>query len=104
MEIAKAEKVASQFEVAKQFWSYQVKQGVLAEPKHSLTQFHIAFVWGDNVKFLEKRYAAMIQSPLFKGMKFTEDPAVIKQWAPLVMTDRDPTQKLQRLVWKLVLT
>lgn len=33
MEIAKAEKVASQFEVAKQFWSYQVKQGVLAEPK-----------------------------------------------------------------------
>lgn len=36
----------------------------------------------------------MIQSPLFKGMKFTEDPAVIKQWAPLVMTDRDPTQKV----------
>ncbi|MBO9529258.1 MAG: malate:quinone oxidoreductase, partial [Acinetobacter oleivorans] len=33
MEIVKAEKVASQFEVAKQFWSYQVKQGVLAEPK-----------------------------------------------------------------------
>ena len=44
----------------------------------------------------------MIQSPLFKGMKFTEDPAVIKQWAPLVMNDRDPTQKLQRRVWKLV--
>lgn len=95
MEIAKAEKVASQFEVAKQFWSYQVKQGVLAEPKTFINPVpHIAFVWGDNVKFLEKRYAAMIQSPLFKGMKFTEDPAVIKQWAPLVMTDRDPTQKV----------
>ncbi|AQV15666.1 malate dehydrogenase (quinone) [Acinetobacter pittii] len=95
MEIAKAEKVASQFEVAKQFWSYQVKQGVLAEPKSFINPVpHIAFVWGDNVQFLEKRYAAMIQSPLFKGMKFTEDPAVIKQWAPLVMNDRDPSQKV----------
>ena len=46
MEIAKAEKVASQFEVAKQFWSYQVKQGVLAEPKHSLTQFHTLLSFG----------------------------------------------------------
>ena len=46
----------------------------------------------------------MIQSPLFKGMKFTEDPAVIKQWAPLVMNDRDPSQKLQQPVWMLALT
>lgn len=46
MEIAKAEKVASQFEVAKQFWSYQVKQGVLAEPKSFINQFRILLLFG----------------------------------------------------------
>jgi malate dehydrogenase (quinone) len=32
MDISKAVKVAEQFEVAKQFWSYQVKEGVLGQP------------------------------------------------------------------------
>ncbi len=35
-------------------------------------------------------------------MKFTEDPAVIKQWAPLVIVTQ--LKKLQRRVWKLVQT
>lgn len=95
MDISKAEKVASQFEVAKQFWSYQVKQGVLGEPTSFINPVpHHAFVMDDNVKFLEKRYAAMIKSPFFQGMKFTEDPNQIKQWAPLVMEGRDPKQKV----------
>ena len=95
MDISKAEKVASQFEVAKQFWAYQVKQGVLGTPTSFINPVpHHAFVMDDNVKFLEKRYAAMIKSPFFQGMKFTEDPNQIKQWAPLVMEGRDPNQKV----------
>ncbi|OUY06109.1 malate dehydrogenase (quinone) [Acinetobacter populi] len=95
MDISKAENVASQFEVAKQFWSYQVKNGVLAAPKTFINPVdHIAFVWGDNVDFLEKRHAAMIKSPLFQGMEITEDPNVIKQWAPLVMNGRKASEKV----------
>ncbi|TCB65869.1 malate dehydrogenase (quinone) [Acinetobacter sp. ANC 4178] len=95
MDITKAVKVAEQFEVAKQFWSYQVKQGVLGEPTSFINPVpHIAFVWGDNVNFLEKRYAAMVKNPMFYGMKFTENPAEIKQWAPLVMNGRDAAQKV----------
>ncbi|OTG77665.1 malate dehydrogenase (quinone) [Acinetobacter sp. ANC 5054] len=95
MDISKAVNTASQFEVAKQFWSYQVNHGVLGNPKSFINPVpHIAFVWGDNVKFLEKRYAAMIKSPMFYGMKFTEDPKVIQQWAPLVMNGRDANQKV----------
>ena len=95
MNISKAENVAQQFEVAKQFWSYQVKQGILVNPQSFINPVpHIAFVWGDNVDFMQKRYAAMIQSPLFKGMVLSEDPNVIKQWAPLVMQGRDPKQKI----------
>lgn len=95
MDISKAIKVASQFEIAKQFWAYQVKQGVLETPNTFINPVpHIAFVWGDNVNFMEKRYAAMIQNPLFAGMKLSEDKAEIQQWAPLVMDGRDPQQKV----------
>lgn len=95
MDISKAVKVASQFEIAKQFWAYQVKQGVLETPNTFINPVpHIAFVWGDNVNFMEKRYAAMVQNPLFAGMKLSEDKAEIQQWAPLVMDGRDPQQKV----------
>ncbi|MGN5765397.1 malate dehydrogenase (quinone) [Acinetobacter calcoaceticus] len=95
MDISKAINVASQFEIAKQFWAYQVKQGVLEAPNTFINPVpHIAFVWGDNVNFMEKRYAAMVQHPLFAGMKLSEDKAEIQQWAPLVMDGRDPQQKV----------
>ena len=95
MDISKAVNVAGQFEIAKQFWAYQVKQGVLETPTTFINPVpHIAFVWGDNVNFMEKRYAAMVQNPLFAGMKLSEDKAEIQQWAPLVMDGRDPQQKV----------
>ena len=95
MDVSKAVNVAGQFEIAKQFWAYQVKQGVLQTPNTFINPVpHIAFVWGDNVNFMEKRYAAMVQNPLFAGMKLSEDPAEIQKWAPLVMDGRDPQQKV----------
>ncbi len=55
---------------------------------------HIAFVWGDSVNYMKKRYDAMRQSPMFEGLKYTENPDEIKQWAPLVMQGRDANQKV----------
>lgn len=93
--IERAEKIASQFEVAKQFWAYQVKQGRLGEPKSFINPVpHIAFVWENEVDFLKKRHQAMIASPLFEGMIYTEDKAEIERWAPLVMQGRDANQKV----------
>lgn len=95
VDIKKAIDTASQFEVSKQFWSYQVKNGVLGQPTSFINPVpHIAFVWGDSVNYMKKRYDAMIQSPMFEGLKYTENPAEIKQWAPLVMQGRDPNQKV----------
>lgn len=72
-----------------------MKEGVLGQPNSFINPVpHIAFVWGDNVNFLEKRYAAMVKNPMFYGMKFSENPAEIKQWAPLVMNGRDAAQKV----------
>jgi malate dehydrogenase (quinone) len=95
MDISKAVDIANQFEISKQFWAYQVEHQVLGQPDSFINPVpHHAFVMDDNVPFLEKRYAAMIQNPFFKGMKFSEDPDVIKQWAPLAMEGRDPKQKV----------
>ena len=93
VDIKKAIDTASQFEVSKQFWAYQVKNGVLGQPNSFINPVpHIAFVWGDSVNYMKKRYEAMSQSPMFEGLKYTENPAEIKQWAPLVMQGRDANQ------------
>ena len=56
---------------------------------------HMSFVWGDdNIKFLKKRYEALKASPLFAGMQYSEDPAQIAKWVPLMMEGRDPKQKI----------
>lgn len=93
--IERAENIASQFEVSKQFWSHQVKAGALGEPTTFINPVpHIAFVWGDSVDFLKRRHEAMIKSPLFSDMVYTEDKSVIGQWAPLITQGRDEAQKI----------
>lgn len=95
IDASRAEKIAAQFEISKQFWSHQVKKGVLGEAQSFIHAVpHISFVWGDNVDFLRKRYDAMIGSSYFYGMKYSEDAAEITQWAPLVMNGRDTHQKV----------
>ena len=94
--IEKAVEINEAFQISRQFWSHQVNSGVMHDP-HSFinTVPHMSFVWGDqNVNFLRARYAALQQSTLFRGMKYSEDHAQIKEWAPLVMEGRDPNQKV----------
>lgn len=47
IDISKAVNVNEQFEVSKQFWAYQVEQGVLSNPKSFINNVpHMSFVWG----------------------------------------------------------
>ncbi|WP_251259215.1 malate:quinone oxidoreductase, partial [Enterobacter hormaechei] len=41
-----------------------------------------------------QRLLALVKNPLFYGMQYSEDPAQIRQWAPLLMEGRDPKQKV----------
>ncbi|WP_280638278.1 malate:quinone oxidoreductase [Hymenobacter sp. 5317J-9] len=92
IDISKADKIAEQFELSKQFWSSLALENVLPDPKSFIRTIpHMSFVWGAaNVDYLRKRHAALLHSPLFQGMEFSEDPAQIAQWIPLVMEGRDP--------------
>ena len=94
--IEKAIDINEAFQISRQFWAHQVTRGVLTQPKSFInTVPHMSFVWGDdNVNFLRARYRALQKSPLFNGMRYSEDHEQIKQWAPLVMEGRDPQQKI----------
>ncbi|MDR3104694.1 MAG: malate dehydrogenase (quinone) [Yokenella regensburgei] len=96
IDVSKALDINEQFMISRQFWSAQVKRGILNDPHAFINSTpHMSFVWGDkNVDYLGKRYAALQQTTLFQGMKFSTDHQQIKQWAPLVMEGRDPQQKV----------
>lgn len=96
IDIANAVKVAEQFQVSRQFWSYLVGEGLLPEPTRFINPVpHMNLVWGDdNVAFLRKRYEALKDHPLFAGMEYTEDASVIRSWAPLLIPGRRKDQPI----------
>ena len=54
----------------------------------------MSFVIGEaNTKFLT-RHEALKPNPLFRSMEYSEDPAQIAKWAPLVIKGRDPQQRI----------
>lgn len=90
----KAIKIAEQFEVTRQFWSYLVENGKLTNPEsfiHSIP--HLSFVWGnENVDYLRKRHESLTKNPLFSQMEFSADFEVLKKWMPLVMQNRSEAE------------
>jgi len=90
VDIKKAVKIAAQFEESKQFWAWMVSKGYTGEPQNFIRSIpHMSFVWGkQNVGYLRKRYDALTQHPLFKGMQFSDDTLQLQQWIPLVMNGR----------------
>lgn len=96
IDASKAYAINESFERTLQFWAYLVREGALPEPRAFIHPTpHLSFVWGEkNVAFLRKRFAVLSQHPLFAGMEYSEDPAVLREWMPLVMAGRDPAQKV----------
>lgn len=96
VDISKALKIAEMFETSREFWSYLVEKGYIADPTTFITRVpHMSMVWGDaNVKFLRARYAAMRVNAFFSDMKWSENRDEIGQWAPIVMRGRKTDQLL----------
>ena len=94
VDIAKALEVNVEFDLSRQFWSYLIRQGLIASPDSFIHPVpHMSFVMGaDNQAFLRKRHALMSAHHCYHGMQYSEDHAQIAEWAPLVMEGRDPAQ------------
>ncbi len=94
VEIKKAIKIAEQFEISKEFWTYLLEEKYIPSAESFIRKVpHMSFVWGaDNVTYLKKRQQALIKHHFFKGMEYSEDKAQIKKWIPLVMEGRDENE------------
>lgn len=96
IDILKATRIAESFEVSKEFWAYLMRNNLLPKASDFITRVpHYSMVWGDeNVKFLKKRHQLLSATPLFKGMEYSEDPATLTEWFPIVMRGRKKGQKV----------
>lgn len=96
IDISKAIKINEQFQVSKQFWSYLVSSNLIRNPHEFIMPLpHMSLVQGEkNVAFLNKRFKALSTNPLFKGMEFSDDPAKLKEWIPLIMNGRTSNEPI----------
>lgn len=96
IDITKAINVNEQFQISRQFWSYLVDQHLINDPRDFIRPLpHISLVEGkDNIAFLKKRFEALSKNHLFTGMEFSEDPAVLSKWFPLIMEGRKTDEPL----------
>lgn len=94
IDISKALSMNTEFDLSRQFWTYLVKKGSIADPQAFIHPVpHMSFVRGvNNVEFLKKRFAALTSSFLYEGMEYTEDKKKLEEWIPLVMEGRDPRE------------
>ncbi|WP_281274247.1 malate:quinone oxidoreductase [Lysinibacillus antri] len=90
VDISKALNINEQFQLSRQFWSYLVEKNLISNPEDFIMPLpHLSYVHGENnVKFLKNRFDAMSKSHLFEGMEYSEDPAKLTEWLPLMMKDR----------------
>jgi malate dehydrogenase (quinone) len=93
---AKAISINEQFQLSRQFWASLVEAGDLPAPETFINPTpHMTFVRGrDNVRYLRRRYESLKEQPLFSDMEYSEDPAVIGEWTPLLTKKRSAKQRI----------
>ncbi|WML38046.1 malate:quinone oxidoreductase [Neobacillus sp. OS1-2] len=90
LDISKAININEQFQLSRQFWSYLVNRNLIRNPQDFIMPIpHMSLVQGEqDVAFLKKRFKALSDNPLFKGMEFSEDHDKLIEWIPLIMEGR----------------
>jgi malate dehydrogenase (quinone) len=96
IDISKAININEQFQLSMQLWSYLVNSKRIQNPQDFIMPLpHMSMVQGeDNVTYLKKRFEAMSNNPLFKGMEFSDDPGKLLEWIPLIMEGRSTKEAI----------
>ncbi|MFT4212381.1 MAG: malate:quinone oxidoreductase [Microbacterium sp.] len=85
----KAEDIARQFQLSRQWWAFLAEKGLIDPQSFVRTTPHLAMVFGArDVEYLRARSAQLQTQPQFADLEYSEDPAVIAEWAPLTMAGR----------------
>jgi len=96
IDVSKAITVNENWQLSRQYWRYLKIKGLINDPQSFIDVTpHCTFAHGDDqIDWLKKRYAALAKHPLFEGMQYSEDPATMRQWCPLMMEGRPSTDKV----------
>lgn len=96
VDITKAVNINEKFQISRQFWSHQVTEGVLSDPREFINPVpHISFGHGeDQVRYIKNRFETLSQHPLFPGMQYSDDRAVFAEKLPLMAKGRAESDKV----------
>ncbi|AYF75440.1 malate dehydrogenase (quinone) [Nocardia yunnanensis] len=87
----KAAEIASLFAVSRRFWAGLAERGTLADTGFVTATPHMDVVFGErDVAYLRQRFETLRALPAFAELRYSEDPEVIAEWAPLIMQGRAP--------------
>jgi malate dehydrogenase (quinone) len=83
--------IAQQFQLSRQWWSHLAERRLLDPDSFIHTVPHLTVVFGRrDVEYLRRRHQTLIQETVFAELEFSDDPATIAEWAPLLIRGRDP--------------
>jgi malate dehydrogenase (quinone) len=92
IDISSAVAINEQFQVSCQYWAHLVDAGRLGQPGAFIRKVpHFSFAHGPaGVEYLRARHRAMSEQQPFAEMEYSEDPAVLARWLPLMFGNRAP--------------
>ena len=92
VDVSQAVQIGEQFAASLLFWSRLTSSGVLGPPGDFVRPVpHLGFGRGaEGVAHLRGRHEALRGHPLFADTEFSDDPAVLRDWVPLMFADRPP--------------
>lgn len=92
---AAAAGIAEQFQLSRQWWDRLAARGLLDQSTFLHTAPHMDVVFGErDIAYLRRRFETLRADPMFARMEYSEDPATIARWAPLVMEGRETDERV----------
>ncbi|MBN4926645.1 malate:quinone oxidoreductase [Hoyosella rhizosphaerae] len=92
---SKASSVARQFHLSRQWWTHLARKGLLEPGAFIQTTPHMDVVFGQrDIDYLRQRFETLTRDPLFREMEYTEDPATISEWVPLLAEGQKPDEPM----------
>jgi malate dehydrogenase (quinone) len=96
VDVSSAVRIGEQFLTSLQFWAGLTERGLLGAPEDFIRSVpHVGFGRGaDGIAHLRARWEALRDHPLFAGQEYTEDPAVLAAWSPLMSAGRSAVEPI----------
>ncbi|MCL8493475.1 malate dehydrogenase (quinone) [Corynebacterium sp. B5-R-101] len=101
IDVSKAMNINEKFQVSRQFWSHQLNNGILTDPKAFINPVpHVSFAQGSiQVDYLKRRFDALKDNHMFPNMQFSDDDATFQEKLPLMSQGRDFNAQKVAISW-----